>query len=54
MKVYTFFKIISIAFKKVSVLQTKVCVFILGFAFGMPQIHPAFIQRPYGYVKLQK
>lgn len=27
-------------------------VFISGFAFGVPQIHPAFIQRPYGYVKL--
>lgn len=25
-----------------------------GFAFGVPQIHPAFIQRPYGYVELQK
>ncbi|KAM7383582.1 hypothetical protein PAMP_003221 [Pampus punctatissimus] len=23
-----------------------------GFAFGVPQIHPAFIQRPYGYVTL--
>lgn len=27
---------------------------VAGFAFGMPQIHPAFIQRPYGYVDLQK
>ncbi|XP_028326519.1 RNA-binding protein 24b isoform X2 [Gouania willdenowi] len=23
-----------------------------GFAFGMPQIHPAFIQRPYGDIEL--
>lgn len=22
-----------------------------GFAFGVPQIHPAFIQRPYGYAQ---
>lgn len=27
----------------------QLCVFP-GFAFGVPQIHPAFIQRPYGYV----
>lgn len=26
------------------------CLSLLGFAFGVPQIHPAFIQRPYGYV----
>lgn len=30
----------------------QVSAFILGFAFGVPQIHPAFIQRPYGYVEL--
>ncbi len=23
-------------------------IFSAGFTFGVPQIHPAFIQRPYG------
>lgn len=34
--------------KYLIVYKWKTCVLLLGFAFGVQQLHPALIQRPFG------